>query len=82
MARKRDVSTEFVVSNEFILWAESLAGLLTKVDTTFGGVSKMLESPHWDKGRTNYAIEIIARLKGQIHKIHTEMSEHEEGRMY
>ena len=50
----------FPASDDFIAWAQSLSGLLTKMRTEFGSMGEMIESPGWDEGRTHYALSRMA----------------------
>jgi hypothetical protein len=64
------------ISDEVVQWAESLSGMMTKIETVYGGVAAMLESSKWDESKTPYAMGLIAAISGHIQKIEREMHEH------
>jgi len=72
----RGKKSEHPVSDEFLAWAESLAGLLTTLETKHGGASAMIESRGWDQGRTQYATALISDLIVHLERIRTEMVSH------
>jgi hypothetical protein len=72
----RSKKSEHPVSDEFLVWAESLAGLLTTLETKHGGASAMIESRGWDQGRTQYALGLISDLAKHIERVRKEMSDH------
>lgn len=44
----------FPASDEYVVWAQSLSGMLTKIKTTYGSVSEMVEHPDWDESKTQF----------------------------
>lgn len=54
----------YPASDEFIVWAQSLSGLLTAVSRKYGGVSEMLERPDWNDSRTDYALRDVCSSGG------------------
>jgi hypothetical protein len=72
----RHKASNYPVSDEFITWAESLAGLLTKLETKYGGVHVMLEDAGWDQGRTQHAASLVADLAMHLERIRKEMVAH------
>ncbi len=66
----------FPASDEFIVWAQSLSGLLTKIRTEYGSMPEMVESPEWDEGRTHYALSLIKSLNKQLTQIEEELTAH------
>jgi len=73
---KRGKVSSYPVSDEFITWAESLAGLLTKLETKYGGMAAMLENAGWDQGRTQHANNLVADLALHLERIRKEMVSH------
>ncbi len=74
--------SSFRVSDEFLSWAESLAGLLTTIETKHGGADSMIEDPQWDQGRTPYAISLIFDLHLHLERIQREMVTHVSARPF
>jgi len=72
MARAR----KFPASDEFIVWAQSLSGMLTKLSTEYGGIAEMVEHRAWDEGKTQYAMALIHSLHRHIAQIDAELSCH------
>lgn len=67
---------KFPASDEFIAWAQSLSGLLTKIRTEFGSMSEMAEHPAWEESRTQYALSIVGSLQKQLTQVHEELATH------
>ena len=67
---------KFPASDEFIAWAQSLSGMLTKLRTEYGSVAEMVEHPAWDEGRTQYALSLIKSLHNHMAQIDAELSRH------
>ena len=59
-------SRKYAASDEFIVWAQSLSGMLTKMKTEYGTIAEMVEHSAWDEGRTHYALALIQSLHGQL----------------
>jgi len=68
------------VSNSYIRWAESLAGMLTTIKIEHGGVGPMLESAGWDDGKTDYALRLTLALRDSVTRIAKEMQDHVQGK--
>lgn len=68
--------TKFTASDQFIAWAHSLSGMLTKVRTKYGGVAEMVEHQMWDESQTEYALSLVRSLREQLAQIETELSSH------
>lgn len=66
----------YPLSAEFVQWAESVAGMLTKIETQHGGIYEMMERPQWDESATGYAIELVGDLMRHLGELHKEMSDH------
>lgn len=66
----------FSASDEFVAWAQSLGGMLTKMRTQYGSMAEMVESPEWDEGRTERALALIKSLCSQLAKIEEELTIH------
>ena len=67
---------EFVASDTFIAWAQSLSGLLTKMRTEYGGIEAMVEHPACDEGKTQYALALVITLHNHLAQIKEELSVH------
>ena len=70
------MARQFPASDDFIAWAQSLSGLLTKMRTEFGSMSEMVEHPAWDESRTQYALSLIGSLQKQLTQVHEELKTH------
>ena len=70
------MTKKYLASDEFIAWAQSLSGMLTKIRTTYGGAAEMIESPHWNESKTSLALALVASLKREIAELHAEMDCH------
>jgi len=68
----------FVASDEFIVWAQSLGGMLTRMETEYGGIAEMVEHPAWDEGRTTYALHLLQSLCKHIAQVERELHIHVE----
>jgi hypothetical protein len=66
----------YSASDELIKWMEGMAGLLAHIRTEYGGVSELLENPHWNPARNTYASSLIAALHQDIGKLAREFKEH------
>lgn len=66
----------YSTSDEVIRWVESIAGLVAHIKTTYGGVSELIEHPHWDESRNSYAASLLAGLRKEIITLEKEFSEH------
>jgi hypothetical protein len=67
---------KFEASNEFVRWAESIGGMLTKITTKYGSISAMVEHSDWDEGKTCYALSLLQSLRREISKIDKELASH------
>ena len=45
------MTTQFTASDDFIVWAQSLSGMLTKMRTEYGSTQELLEHPDWDEAK-------------------------------
>lgn len=70
------MTKQFSASDEFIVWAQSLSGMLTRIRTQYGSLAEMLESPEWDENKTEYAVRLMKSLHSHLRDIETEMSSH------
>lgn len=68
--------TEYVASDEFIVWLESLSGMLTKIKAEYGGIVALVEHPDWDENRTIHAARLVQALRHHLHSIDEELAEH------
>jgi len=66
----------FPASDEFIVWAQSLSGMLTKIRTEFGSMPEMVESTEWDEGRTQYALALLKSLNKHLSETTEELAIH------
>lgn len=71
----------FPASDEFIVWAQSLSGMLTKMRTDYGSISEMVECPEWDEAKTDVALKLLRSLKFHLGKIEKELSSHVSGKL-
>jgi hypothetical protein len=72
MARK------FTASDEVVVWAQSLSGMLTKIRREYGGPAEMVERSDWDDGKTEYVLSLIKALHQHLSQIDSELSSHVE----
>jgi transcription termination factor NusB len=70
----------FPASDEYVVGAQSLSGMLTKIKTTYGSVSEMVEHAEWDEGQTRYFLQLIKGLHRHLAKVDKELSEHVSGK--
>ena len=68
--------TKHAVSDEFIVWLESLSGMLTKIKTEYGGIASLVEHPDWDENRTMHAARLVRALRHHFHVIDEELADH------
>lgn len=69
-------ASQYPISDEMVVWAESLAGMLTKIETRYEGTSEMIECPEWDSGRTDYFVSLLGDVREHVNRIHAELVEH------
>ena len=72
--------TRHPASDEVIVWLESLSGMLTQIDTKYGGIAELVEHPDWDENRTSYACKLIRALHARIRDVDLELSDHVQGK--
>lgn len=70
MARK------FTASDEFIVWAQSLSGMLTTIRTKYGGAAEMVERADWDESKTTYALALVKSLHKHVAQVDSELTTH------
>jgi hypothetical protein len=70
------MSQRRIASDEFIVWAESLSGMLTSLRTSYGTTEEMLEHPDWNEGKTGYLLQLVHCLHTDLTMLDEEMSEH------
>jgi hypothetical protein len=70
----------FPASDEYVVWAQSLSGMLTKIKTTYGSVSEMVEHPEWDEGQTEYFLQLIKSLHRHLAATDKELTGHVKGK--
>jgi hypothetical protein len=74
------MSKPFPASDEFIVWAQSLSGMLTKMRTEYGSVSEMVERPDWDGAKTDLALKLLKTLRTNLTKVEKELTNHVSGK--
>lgn len=74
------MSPRRIASDEFIVWAESLSGMLTSLRTSYGTIEEMLEHPDWDDSRTEYLLQLVQCLHSDLALLDEEMNEHVEAK--
>jgi hypothetical protein len=67
-------------SDEFIVWAQSLSGMLTKMRTEYGSISEMVERPEWDGAKTDLALKLLKTLRTNLTKVEKELASHVNGK--
>lgn len=67
-----------LASDEFIVWAQSLSGMLTMLRTSYGSTVEMLEHPDWNDGKSEYLLQLVRCLHSDLRTLDEEMSEHVE----
>ena len=70
----------FTASDEFIAWAQSLSGMLTKIKTEYGSAAEMAERPDWDNAKTDFALNLLRSLRVNLSKVEKELSDHAKGK--
>ena len=74
------MSQRFPASDEYVVWAQSLSGMLTKIKTSYGSVSEMVESVEWDEAKTQYFQQLIKSLHRHLAKVDKELTDHVSGK--
>jgi hypothetical protein len=74
------VSNRYPASDEFIVWAQSLSGMLTKMRTEYGSVAEMVEGPDWDEAKTDLALKLLKTLRTNLVKVEKELANHVNGK--
>jgi hypothetical protein len=70
------MSKRYPTSDEFIVWAQSLSGMLTKMRTEYGSISEMVERPDWDDGKTDLALKLLKTLRTNLTRVEKELANH------
>jgi len=70
----------FPASEEFIVWAQSLSGMLTRIRTEYGDVGQMLAHPDGGEGKTQCAFQLVRSLHEHLGEISAEMTSHVSGK--
>jgi transcription termination factor NusB len=65
-----------LASEEFVVWAQSLSGMLTMFRTSYGSIEEMLEHSDWDEGKTEYLLQLVQGLHSDLKKLDKEISDH------
>ena len=68
--------TKYVASDEFVVWLESLSGMLTRIKTEYGGIVALVEHPNWDDNRTIHAARLVRALQRHLHSIDKELADY------
>jgi hypothetical protein len=74
------MSKRYPASDEFIVWAQSLSGMLTKMRTEYGSVSEMVERSDWDEAKTDLALKLLKTLRTNLTKVEKELANHVNGK--
>lgn len=70
------MSAKYPASDEFIAWAESLSGMLTKISTTYGDGANLVEHKNWDQNRTIYFQQLIHSVSRSLETLNEELRDH------
>lgn len=70
----------YSASDEYVVWAQSLSGMLTKIKTTYGGIVNMVEHVDWDESKTQYFLQLVKSLQRNLKAIDKELSDHVSGK--
>lgn len=70
------MASKYTTSDEFVVWAQSLSGMLTKIRGRFETAGQMVENATWDEGKTDYFLALIKSLHKHIAEVDTELSCH------
>lgn len=70
----------YAASDEFIVWAQSLSGMLTKIRTEYGTISKMVERPDWDASKTDLTLRLLTTLRTNLTRVEKELADHVNGK--
>ena len=73
------MAKQYPASDEFIVWAQSLSGMLTKLRTEYGSMAEMVECPQWDRARTDFALKLLKTLRTHVTKAEKELANHVKG---
>jgi hypothetical protein len=71
-----EMAQRHIASDEFLVWAESLSGMLTSLRTTYGTTEELLEHADWDEGKTEYLLRLVHCLRADLTALSEEMKEH------
>lgn len=74
------MTRRYPASDEYVIWAQSLSGMLTKIKTTYGGIGEMVEHRDWDEGKTQYFLQLVKGLHRHLKSIDKELSDHVAGK--
>lgn len=70
----------YPASDEFIVWAQSLSGMLTEMRTKYGGIAEMVERSDWDGAKTDLALKLLKTLRTNLTKVEKELANHVSGK--
>jgi hypothetical protein len=71
---------QYPASDEFIVWAQSLSGMLTKMRVEYGSISEMVERPDWNGAKTELALKLLKTLRTNLTKVEKELASHVSGK--
>lgn len=74
------MAKRYPASDEFIVWAQSLSGMLTKMRTEYGSISEMVERSDWDGSKTDLALKLLKTLRTNLTKVEKELTSHVDGK--
>lgn len=66
----------YAASSEIVPLLESLTGMLSLIETKYGGVGQMIEGPEWDESKTDYSYRLVRTLRSRIATLEREFHEH------
>ena len=73
--------SNYPASDAFVVWLQSISGMLTKMKAEYGSMPEMLECPGWDEGRTAHVAALVKALHGHIRRIDMEIAQHVKGKL-
>jgi hypothetical protein len=70
------VMSNYSASDQFVVWLESLSGMLTKIKTEYGGIIALTEHPNWDENRTIHVRRLVHALRIHLDSIDEELADY------
>jgi hypothetical protein len=69
----------YSASDDVLQWLESISGLVTYIQSKYGGVLKLIENSKWDESKNQYALALVLALKREIALLEKEFKIHVNG---